>query len=541
MARALWRWAVAGGISVAIGAAPAVAQDGEDKPLPVRLDAAVVVPSLGQFWGAVLVAKDGAPVLAKGYGIAGPDGTPIDRTTLFDIGSITKQFTAAAVMKLKAQGKLSLDEPVAAYLPELEGRALERARRVTLRHLMTHTSGMNDEGAIQAINFPDRDKAVSIALGSRPSAAPGAAFDYCNAGYIVAAAIVEHVSGVPYERFVVDEVLRPAGMKTAGFINGVGIDPGTPTAARVVEPPPGYPGGATTGKLVNDRREQLGWGLKGAGGIAASLDDMLAWSMAMIDDKVIDAGAHAEMFKPGKENYGLGWFITLSPGATEEWSHSGGTRGFTAFIAVYPRERAAIAVFTNARNNPVAVHKGLEAEFFGVGTPGPIEATIMLGALALDNAVFAEWKGQTSFHVTRAGDGPGERVTLEVVRDGVGPAARVAMSTASAKALAADIRSVCGAGAAQEPDRPGTFMLAGGVYRDRWPGARPPAEFRLDDGVQWQVMPAYHGTGQDGKSIVDARPTLVLVDEENSFWPLIMTISPGEALGLAEHLNPTQP
>jgi len=538
MRRQLWRSVVAA-MSIAMAGAPWMPARAGCEPAPPtaqeRYDKLTRTPSLGQFWGAVLVAK-GDDVFARGYGLVDERGEEIDRATLFDIGSVTKQFTAAGALKLQSQGKLTLDEPVATYLPGLEGKALERAKVVTLRHLLLHTSGMSDREAIQAINFPDRDKAVAIAIGSKPTGGPGAAFEYCNSGYIVAAAVIERVSGVQYEQYVVNEVMRPAGMRTAGFINGVGIDPKVKAAARVVEQQArGY-----TGKLVNDPREVLGWGLKGAGGIAASLDDMLAWARALTDAKVLDAAAQTEMFSPGLDNYALGWFVTMTPAGTEKWAHSGGTRGFVAQFFVYPRERSAIAVLTNSRHNPDAIAKALEAEIFETGSSGAIEATVMYGALMLDEYLGEKWSGGTVVRVTRTDDGAAPRMALEVVRAGERIAARVRMDPESARALAGQIRGVCGPAKASEPTLPGTFWIGGMVYRDQWPGGNPPAEYALSD-VKWRVMPAYRGAGKDNKPVIDARPTLVLVDEQHGFWPMIVTINPGEARTLADELSGKQP
>ncbi len=530
MRRSKWR------VLAALSAAPGVllstaapAQDGPVAGVHERYDKLTRTPSLGQFWGAVLVAR-GDEVFARGYGLADERGGEIDRTTLFDIGSVTKQFTAAAALKLQSQGKLELDEPVATYLPDLEGKARERAKLVTLRHLLGHTSGMGDREAIQSINFPDRDKAVAIALASKPAGEPGVKFDYCNAGYIVVAAVIERVSGVKYEQYVVDEIMRPSGMATSGFINGVGIDPKVKTAARVVE----QQGRGYTGKLVSDGREVLGWGLKGAGGIAASLDDMRAWAVALTDAKVLDPAATAEMFTPGLDNYALGWYVTMSPAGTEKWAHSGGTRGFVAQFFVYPKEHAAIGVLTNARNNPDQIAKALEAELFGMGSPGPIEATVMYGALTLDQYFGERWEGGTDVRITRAGGGDAQRFTLELVRAGERFAARVGMDGASARALAGQIRAVCPA-RDTEPDRPGVYWIGGYTYRDQWPGGKPPAEFALAD-VKWQVMPSYRG-----EKTVDARPTIVLIDEQHSFWPLIITINPAEARTIADELSGKQP
>jgi CubicO group peptidase (beta-lactamase class C family) len=240
----------------------------------VRLDTAVRRAGLGQFWGAVLVARDGEVLLSRGYGYATEDLDPIRSDSLFDVGSITKMFTAAAVLKLQQNGALDVQDTLAAHFPEV-GPA---ARQITIHHLLTHTSGKSDTaGAIQDLSFDDRDEAVRRFVASPPSRPPGEAFEYCNGGYVVLAAIIEQVSGQAYESCLRELVLQPAGMPGSGFLDGEGLDP-TLQTMRVCDT---RGGSGRRGLLLDKRVEPWAWGLRGAGGLVTSLDDLLAFDAAI--------------------------------------------------------------------------------------------------------------------------------------------------------------------------------------------------------------------------------------------------------------------
>src|SRR5690606_37670464 len=234
-----------------------------------RLDAAVGRHTLGQFWGAALVARDGEVLLARGYGYANDDLDPITGQTLFDIGSISKMFTAAAILALQDQGTLSTDDTIAKFFPEAGPGAAD----ITIHHLLTHTSGRSDgRGAIQPLNFADRDEAVRRFCASAAAGPAGERFEYCNGGYIVLAAILEQASGRSYEQAVRELVLAPAGMIRSGFLDGAGLDPAHQTL-RVTGPPHA----ARRGLLLDKAVEPWAWGLRGAGGLVTCLDDLLAF------------------------------------------------------------------------------------------------------------------------------------------------------------------------------------------------------------------------------------------------------------------------
>lgn len=194
------------------------------------LDRAVLRAELGRFWGAVLVQRKGEVLLAKGYGYANEQLEPIAPDSLFDVGSVSKMFTAAAILRLEQEGKLSLSDPLSTFFPE----APPSAKDITLLHLLSHTSGKSDrEGAIQPLNFQDRDRAVELFLRSRSAHKPGDAFEYCNGGYVVLAAVIEVVSGQPFEQAMRRLVLSPAKMDRSGYLDGEGLNPARQTTRLI--------------------------------------------------------------------------------------------------------------------------------------------------------------------------------------------------------------------------------------------------------------------------------------------------------------------
>ena len=182
------------------------------------------------FSGAVLVARGGKVVLHEGYGWADLAKTaPVTRETRFYIASITKQFTAAAVLKLEERGRLGLADPVGKHLP---GVPPDKAA-VTIHQLLTHTSGLGQDYAADGIR--DRAEAVRAVLAKPLKSPPGAQFRYSNDGYNLLAVIVEVVSGESYESFLRQNLLRPAGMSRTGFWGETPARGARPVAATLTE------------------------------------------------------------------------------------------------------------------------------------------------------------------------------------------------------------------------------------------------------------------------------------------------------------------
>ena len=483
--------------------------------LGATFDRHILTEHLGQFWGQVLVARRGEVIFAKGYGVTDGSLRPVDDRTIMDVGSIAKQFTAAAVLRLEMEGKLSTDDPVSKHFPDAGGAA----DRVTLYQLLTHTSGLSDRtGAIQALTFPDRDKAVELAMGSPLGHAPGEAFEYCNGGYVVLGAVVEKASGRPFEEYVRGSLFVPAGMRSTGFLDGANLDLSN-AGARVVERE------GRKARRLGILQDGWGWGFKGCGGVLTNVHDLLAWDRALRGDLVLDAVARAKLYNADKGGYALGWFVERTPEG-KRVHHSGGTRGFRAEFSRDLEEDVVVAVITNERNDPVGLAKKLRALLAGrTGTP---PTTINLSGLEASSSGLAEIKGDAAVLVAKDGAG----VKLRVMRgDASGEAiveSVVERETAAMLAHELPIAVKWGEKSRKRAVAKGIDLVvatspysknAGGLYE-------VPGE------AGWMPYPSYRSS--EGE---DPRPTLVLVDEDAGFWPVILKMDPDSALDLAARIE----
>jgi len=489
----------------AISPSLARAQQREETPAPPpaipadldqEIDTALRRSTLGTFWGAVMVSRDGVPLVARGYGDANEELAPITADTLFDIGSVTKQFTAAAVLRLEMDGKLSLDDPASKFFP-----VGPQAEKITVRHLLHHTSGLTDQRAIQRLDFADRDEAVKRALTSRPNAEPGAAFDYCNAGYIVLAAIIEKASGQTYEDYLREHIFRPAGLTNTGFLDGKGLDPAKATVRATGQQ---RGGGRRLSLFASSTGEPWAWGLRGAGGVLTTLSDLAKWDHALSGDAVLSARARATLFTPDRERYACGWFVSTCTAGQRD-SHTGGTRGFTAAISRFPEAHLFTAVLSNESHNPEEIERMLIEALF------PAESARISALLTPPAGVLNEYRG---------GDVSGPAQWL-VSRDTAGVAcvlrvkdaqiARIVLPLGRAQALSADLAELAPMGGPGDA----TVMFGLGPYPDN------PAGIALPEHTTIRVQAQYVGSHPGGQT-VDQRPTLVLVDDRAGYWPLIV-------------------
>lgn len=486
-----------------------------EKELGVALDHEILAGQLGQFWGQVLVAKGGEIVLAKGYGLANESLRELDSRTLMDIGSIAKQFTAAAVLKLEMGGRLSTEDAVSKYFPSAGGVA----ERVTLHQLLTHTSGLSDgNGAIQALAFGDRDEAVRLAMNSRLNHEPGEEFEYCNGGYVVLAAVIEKAAGKKFEAYLREALFAPAGMTSTGFLDGEGLDLEN-AAARVVER------GGGNGRRLKILQDGWGWGFKGCGGVLTNVHDMLAWDRALRGTKVLDEVSLLRMYNAGKGGYGMGWFVERTGGGRRV-HHSGGTRGFTAEFSRDLEEDLVVVVLTNEHQNPVGMAEKLRA--IARGERETAGAVIRGANAGLDAHGSAELIGVARCVVRAEGTGvklsvvdgsKGDRVVVESV---------ISRENAAMVAHELPIAIEWGAGKRTGEVAKGIDVcVATGVYT-----ADAEGSFAVPGTAKWMPFPSYRGSAGE-----DPRPTLVLQDEEAGFWPVILKMHPGAAAELAAEIG----
>ena len=241
--------------------------------------------------GAFLLAKNGEILLNKGYGMAIRDkGIPSNSETVFCTGSVTKQFTAAGIMKLEMMGKLKTSDPIARYLPDVP----PDKKQIPLHYLLTHTSGIGsgEGGDYEVVG---RDETVKKILAQPLRSEPGKEFFYSNSGYSLLAAIIERVSGQSYEEFLRANLFLPAGMHLTGYVLPdwkdkviahwyvVDEDNGTP-----LDKPFPY------------------WNLLGNGGILSTTEDMFRWNRALKGDAILSAEVKKKLWTPFLNEYASG-------------------------------------------------------------------------------------------------------------------------------------------------------------------------------------------------------------------------------------------
>ena len=307
-----------------------------------RLGAAV---KANQFSGAVLVARDGRVLVSKGYGMANFETeTPNTPQTIFRLGSITKQFTATAILMLQEQGKLSVQDSICKYVADCPAAW----QPITLHHLLSHTGGVPN-----FTSFPDYQKTMALPTTVEGLIArfkdqpldfqPGEKWSYSNSGYVLLGHVVEKVSGQSYEAFLQERIFAPLGMKNTGYDHNATVLP-----RRAA----GYmPQG---NMMLNARYLDMTIPFS-AGALYSTVEDLYLWDQALYTEKLLSKKSLDAMFTPVKNNYGYGWGIDTHQGL-KRIAHSGGIDGFVTFIARYPEAKAVVIVLcNNMRSNPNAV------------------------------------------------------------------------------------------------------------------------------------------------------------------------------------------
>ncbi|MBK8205623.1 MAG: beta-lactamase family protein [Planctomycetes bacterium] len=305
------------------------------------------------FEGAVLVAKDGQPIFKKGYAMADREGKRANAPdTLYDIGSVTKLFTAAGVLRLEQDGKLKLSDTLGKFF----AFAPSDKKGITLTQLLSHTSGLSrmydDE-----IDFMSRDNTVKGLLGIKLSSEPGTQFEYSNTNYYIAGAVIEVASGGTYEDYMMKHIIEPAGMKDSAFSSSEKLDDKR-TAMR-------YEDGKLRGDVTN---WPFTWGQRGCGYLVSTVEDMQRFSDAIDYGDFLDEEARRKWFSIQKETYALGWFCEERDKRKVQY-HGGASPGAWAYFCRYPDDDVMFVFFLNVSETgkriDLDVARDLETALFG--------------------------------------------------------------------------------------------------------------------------------------------------------------------------------
>ncbi len=348
-----------------------------------------------RFSGSVLVARGGKILLSKGYGMANYElDVANSPQTKFRLGSITKQFTATAIMQLQEKGLLSVDDPITKYFPDYKN-----AEGVTIHNLLSHTSGIfnytNDKAYLQNMrqNYPPEK--IFATFKDRPlDFKPGEKWNYSNSGYVLLGMIIEKVSGMPYEKYLTENIFKPLGMSNTGYDH---------TETVLKNRASGY--NSNGSERVNAEFLDMSQPFS-AGALYSTVEDLYKWDRSLYTEKLLKKTSLEKMFTPVKNNYGYGWAI-IEQNGHKLVGHGGGINGFATQINRYINDDACVIVLSNTIPSPVGkIATDLGAILFGDKYELPKERV----AIKLDTKILDSYVGQYEIApefvltVTREGD-----------------------------------------------------------------------------------------------------------------------------------------
>lgn len=301
---------------------------------------------------AIVLMKDNQVLLQKGYGIADiTTKKPIDENTNFNVGSISKMFTASAILLLKKEKKLSLSDPIIKYLPDVNPKV---GNKINIYQLLTHSSGLPrsipPKDSTKSLTEMDRDSYNDNKNIDKLNNEPGTKFGYSNIGYRWLSVIVENVSSMKFGDFVRKNILFPANMKNSYELNG-----------KI--PIPNF-AHAYTNKNKSfseyDDGECPDFNTLGDGGLVSSVTDFIQWERALRNNRILPKDLYgesiAEQIRIINDNpdlyYGYGWFIEKSSTHKNVYYHSGGNGAFSSYFFRIPEKNIMCAIFLNRDDKP---------------------------------------------------------------------------------------------------------------------------------------------------------------------------------------------
>jgi D-alanyl-D-alanine carboxypeptidase len=294
---------------------------------------------------SIAIVRDGKIAYAKGYGVADLENqVPATSKTVYEIGSVTKQFTATLVMKLVEEGKVKLDESIRTYLPETP----ESWKDVTVRHLLTHTSGIKSYTDVAAFGekalYPVTPESfLEFVKQQTPDFKPGESWKYNNSGFFLLGLLIEKLEGKPYGEVLKARIFNPLGMTSTTMNDPAEIIPNRAKGYSVM--------GATR---RNAPYIDMGWPYA-AGALVSTVEDLAKWDAALYGESILKQSSLKQMWTPVKLNtgvarpYGFGWSFAEANGV-QVIEHGGAIPGFKAMISRYPSKKLTVIVLANAIN-----------------------------------------------------------------------------------------------------------------------------------------------------------------------------------------------
>jgi CubicO group peptidase (beta-lactamase class C family) len=311
------------------------------------------------FTGTVLLARNGKPLIAKGYGFANVEWQiPNTPATKFRIGSVTKQFTSMVIMMLREQGQVKVEDSVCQYVAPCP----DTWKPVTIHHLLTHTSGIPSYTGLaewrKVMMVPQTiDQMLGFFRDLPLQWTPGEKYAYNNSGYFLLGVVIEKITGKKYEEVVREMIFAPLGMSATGY---------DWTSAIIPQRAAGYVG---SGKALANAPPLDMQQPYAAGSLYSTVEDLLTWDQALYTEKLLPAAAKEKMWTPALANYGYGWNVRAASPQTFGYTrilHGGGINGFSAMLMRVPELNVtAIVLSNNSTNSASTIAGDLLAIYFG--------------------------------------------------------------------------------------------------------------------------------------------------------------------------------
>lgn len=348
--------------------------------------------------GTILIAKDGKPIVSKGYGMANIEfDAPNNPQTVFRLASVSKQFTAAAIMILQERGKLNTSDLACKYLTECP----TAWQPITIRHLLTMTHGIPnitalEIGGLRSLPIP-MDQWYETTSKKPLEYTPGEKFKYLNAGYTVLGLIIERVSGKSYGEFMQENIFTPLGMKRTGYEVPLRIIKNRAIGYKQLQGDP----------IANVPYREI-IRMYSAGGIYSTTEDLLLWDQVLYTDKLLSKKSIDEMFTPFREmvpgrGYAYGWWSSQQFGR-RRLAHGGNATGFITYFARYPEDRVTVIVLSNNQSGSAGkINDVLSAIVFGKEYEMPKERKAITVASSVLEKYVGEYQAQfptTNYKIT---------------------------------------------------------------------------------------------------------------------------------------------
>lgn len=304
--------------------------------------------------GAILIMKCDSIIFSKGYGLADLElKTKIDENTLFNIGSISKTFVSNAILKLQAEGKLSVEDNMAKYFPYFKNKAI--ADKVKIKHLITHTSGLQDNretktDSIFYLTAKDEENWYPTTQAEDLNFEPGTHYEYSNPAYNALALIIEEVSGMKWQKYVADNIFKPSGMTTSTITDGPHPETGVSHAYL-----------KSNGDWIEkDYGEEPTFAAAGNGGVWSSVNELAKYELALqkhkfISDSILEDSRTIKPWPDWQDDtapfIGWSWFIDKTTDGLKTVGHTGSQGGFLCNYVTVPQKDITFIILCNTRRD----------------------------------------------------------------------------------------------------------------------------------------------------------------------------------------------